>query len=267
MAWTRRYEEPEPQRVNKWLAQSGVCSRREAEALIADGLVSIDGETVADAGRKILPGQTLTLADRAAESLVGFTAVLNKPVGYVSGQPEPGHTPAVRLLTRGNLVGKGEAPASGASLPPLGRLDEDSRGLLILSSDGVLAKAVIGPESDLEKEYLVRVTGQVEERKLGRLRHGLELDGRKLKPAKVSVVEGNTLRFVLKEGRKRQIRRTCDLVGLRVVDLLRVRVGPLNLGDLPEGRWRLLRPDERDAIIRASIPSGPRTVPSPPRRT
>lgn len=267
MAWTRRYEEPEPQRVNKWLAQSGVCSRREAEALIADGLVSIDGETVADAGRKILPGQTLILADRAAQTLAGFTAVLNKPVGYVSGQPEPGHTPAVRLLTKANLVGEGEAPASTASLPPLGRLDEDSRGLLILSDDGVLAKAVIGPESDLDKEYVVRVAGQVEERKLARLRHGLELDGRKLKPAKVTVVEGNTLRFVLKEGRKRQIRRMCDLVGLRVVDLLRVRIGPLKLGDLPEGRWRLLTADERDAMIRASIPSAPKTAPSPRGRT
>jgi 23S rRNA pseudouridine2604 synthase len=267
MAWTRRYDEPEPQRVNKWLAQSGVCSRREAEALIAEGLVSIDGDTVSDAGRKILPGQTLTLADRAAEALEGFTAVLNKPVGYVSGQPEPGHTPAVRLLTKANLLGEGEAPATNASLPPLGRLDEDSRGLLILSDDGVLAKAVIGPESDLDKEYLVRVAGQVDERKLARLRHGLELDGRKLKPAKVSVVEGNTLRFVLKEGRKRQIRRMCDLVGLRVVDLLRVRVGPLALGDLPEGRWRLLTVEERAAMVRASIPSGPTRAPSPQRRT
>lgn len=267
MAWTRRYDEPEPQRVNKWLAQSGVCSRREAEALIADGLVSIDGETVADAGRKILPGQTLTLANRAAKQLEGFTAVLNKPVGYVSGQPEPGHTPAVRLLTKANLVGLGEAPASNASLPPLGRLDEDSRGLLILSDDGVLAKAIIGPESDLDKEYVVRVAGQVDERKLARLRHGLALDGRQLKPARVSVVEGNTLRFILKEGRKRQIRRMCDLVGLRVVDLLRVRVGPLNLGELPEGRWRVLSPQEREAMIRASTPSGPQRAPSPRRPT
>lgn len=267
MAWTRRYDEPEPQRVNKWLAQSGVCSRREAEALIADGLVSIDGETVSDAGRKILPGQTLTLADRAARQLEGFTAVLHKPVGYVSGQPEPGHTPAVRLLTKANLIGEGEAPASNASLPPLGRLDEDSRGLLLLSDDGVLAKAIIGPASDLDKEYVVRVTGQVDERKLARLRHGLALDGRQLKPAKVGVVEGNTLRFVLKEGRKRQIRRMCDLVGLRVVDLLRVRVGPLKLGDLPEGRWRVLSAAEREAMIRASIPSGPKTAPSPRRPT
>jgi 23S rRNA pseudouridine2604 synthase len=253
MTWTRRYEEAEPQRVNRWLAQSGVCSRREAEALIADGLVSIDGERVDDAGRKILPGQTLTLADRAAGQLEGFTAVLNKPVGYVSGQPEPGQTPAVRLLTKATLVGEGAAiPDAKMSLPPLGRLDMDSHGLLVLSNDGVLAKAVIGPQSELDKEYLVRVNGQIGEAKLARLRHGLSLDGRQLKPAKVGVVSGQTLRFVLTEGRNRQIRRMCELVGLHVVDLQRVRIGPLKLGDLPEGRWRLLTGAEREAIIRAS---------------
>ncbi|WP_337185292.1 pseudouridine synthase [Phenylobacterium sp.] len=255
MSWTRRYDEAEPQRVNRWLAQNGVCSRREAEALIAEGRVSIDGETVADAGRKILPGQTLTLAGRAdgAGALgVGFTAVLNKPVGYVSGQPEPGYTPAVRLLTAANQVGEGAAPDARASLPPLGRLDMDSHGLLLLSDDGVLAKAVIGPESALDKEYVVRVAGQVTGEKLSRLRHGLSLDGRRLKPAKVGVIQGQTLRFVLKEGRKRQIRRMCDLVGLKVTDLLRVRIGPLDLGELPEGRWRRLTAEERDALIAAS---------------
>ncbi|RAK68845.1 pseudouridine synthase [Phenylobacterium kunshanense] len=252
MPWTRTYDEAEPQRVNRWLAQSGVCSRREAEALIADGLVSIDGETVSDAGRKILPGQTLTLADRAQGQLQGFTAVLNKPVGYVSGQPEPGQTPAVRLLTRAALIGDGAVPDARASLPPLGRLDMDSHGLLILSNDGVLAKAIIGPQSELDKEYLVRVAGQVAESKLARLRHGLSLDGRTLKPAKVNVVQGQTLRFVLKEGRNRQIRRMCEQVGLHVVDLQRTRIGPLKLGDLPEGRWRPLTAAERDAMIRAS---------------
>jgi 23S rRNA pseudouridine2604 synthase len=251
MSWTRRYEEPEPQRVNRWLAQSGVCSRREAEAAIADGLVSIDGQPVTDPGRKILPGQMLTLASRQA----AFTAVLHKPVGYVSGQPEPGQTPAVRLLTRAAQVGAGPVPDARASLPPLGRLDQDSRGLLLLSDDGVLAKAVIGPESALDKEYLVRVAGRIEEGKLKRLRHGLSLDGRQLKPAKVGVVSDQTLRFVLTEGRNRQIRRMCDLVGLHVTDLLRVRIGPLQLGDLAEGRWRALTPAEREALIAASVSS------------
>ncbi|MBI1198132.1 MAG: pseudouridine synthase [Phenylobacterium sp.] len=251
MAWTRRYDEAEPQRVNRWLAQSGVCSRREAEALIADGLVSIDGERVEDPGRKILPGQTLTVADRGEGA--DFAAMLNKPVGYVSGQPEPGQTPAARLLTRAALLGESDLiPDARMSLPPLGRLDMDSHGLLLLSNDGVLAKAVIGPQSSLDKEYLVRVAGQIAEPKLSRLRHGLSLDGRHLKPAKVSVVTGQTLRFVLTEGRNRQIRRMCEQVGLHVVDLQRVRIGPLRLGDLPEGRWRRLTPGEREAMIAAS---------------
>jgi 23S rRNA pseudouridine2604 synthase len=254
MGWTRRYDDPEPQRVNRWLAQSGVCSRREAEGLIADGRVSIDGETVTDPGRKIQPGQTLTLADVAGNGpALGFSAVLNKPVGVVSAQPEPGQVPAVRLLTRANLMGHSPAiPDRSTSLAPLGRLDMDSRGLLLLSDDGVLAKAVIGPASELDKEYVVRVTGQVTDDKLGRLRHGLTLDGRPLKPAKISLLQPQILRFVLKEGRNRQIRRMAEQVGLRVVDLQRVRIGPLKLGGLPEGRWRALTPEERAALVAAS---------------
>jgi 23S rRNA pseudouridine2604 synthase len=254
MAWTRRYDDAEPSRVNKWLAQQGVCSRREAEALITDGLVSIDGAKVEDVGRKILPGQTLTLADRAEAGLSAqLTAVLHKPVGVVSAQPEPGQTPAVRLLSKANRGGEAPSiPTADTSLAPLGRLDMDSRGLLLLSEDGVLAKAVIGPQSNLDKQYLVRVEGQVTEVKLKLLRHGLRLDGRQLKPAKVSIVAGQQLRFVLTEGRNRQIRRMCDLVGLTVTDLFRVRIGPLRLGDLPEGKWRALTPEEREALIRAS---------------
>jgi 23S rRNA pseudouridine2604 synthase len=247
---TRTYDGPEPVRVNKWLGQSGVCSRREADALIAEGLVSIDGEVVTDAGRRIEPGQTLTLADRAEAALAsGVTIVMHKPVGYVSGQPEPGKIPAARLLTAAHRLGEGEVPGADASLPPIGRLDEDSRGLLMLSSDGVVAKAVIGPESALDKEYLVRVTGEVTEKALAQLRHGIMLDGRVLKRAKVTHVEPHRLRFVLTEGRNRQIRRMCDTVGLKVTDLLRIRIGPIRLDGLPEGRWRLLTAEERSALL------------------
>ena len=251
MPWTRTYDEAEPQRVNRWLAQSGVCSRREAESLIARGLVSIDGLTVADAGRKIEPGQTLTLADAATGALQGaLTVVLHKPVGVVSAQPEPGQVPAVRLLTRDTLVGESPViPGRDTRLAPVGRLDMDSRGLLILSEDGVVAKAVIGPQSELEKEYRVAVIGEITRARLDRLRHGLELDGRRLKRADVSVISEGRLRIVLREGRNRQIRRMCELVELKVVDLFRVRVGPVRLGDLPERRWRLLTAEERAALV------------------
>lgn len=255
MAFTRTYDGAEPMRVNKWLGQTGVCSRREAESLIAEGLVSIDGETISDAGRKIEPGQTLTLNDHAEAALAsGMTLVLHKPIGFVSGQPDPGKIPAVRLLKTANRVGDGETPARDASLPPIGRLDEDSRGLLLLSSDGVVAKAVIGPASELDKEYLVVVEGVVTEGKLSRLRHGLELNDKPLKPARVTQIEPQRLRFILKEGKYRQIRRMCELVGLEVVDLYRTRIGPLELGDLPEGRWRHLTAEERAALIANSAP-------------
>src|SRR3954452_18921535 len=202
MAWTRTYDGAEPQRVNRWLAQSGVCSRREAEALIARGLVSIDGEPVPAPGRKIAAGQTLTLADDTAAPVGGpLTVMLHKPVGIVSGQPDPGQVPAVRLLTGAALFGEAAAiPGRDSRLAPVGRLEKDSRGLLILSEDGVVAKPVIGPASSLEKEYRVEVAGQVTGRKLRMLRHGLRLDGRDLKRAQVDVVEGQRLRFVLTEG-------------------------------------------------------------------
>jgi 23S rRNA pseudouridine2604 synthase len=269
MAWSRRYDEPEPQRVNRWLAQNGVCSRRDAEGLIAQGLISIDGERVADPGRKIGPGQTLVLADAAADLLgQSLSVVLNKPVGVVSAQPEGRQVPAVRLLTRETLVGESPSiPGRDTRLAPLGRLDMDSHGLLILSDDGVLAKAVIGPESNLDKEYLVRVAGEITEARLARLAHGLSLDGRKLRPAKVTLAGEQRLRFVLNEGRNRQIRRMCELVDLRVTDLYRLRIGPLRLGDLKEGRWRVLTPAERAALIERSVrrPPGPDVGAAPAR--
>lgn len=253
MAWTRTYEDGEPQRVNKWLGQSGVCSRREAEGLIEAGLVSIDGEVVTDAGRKILPGQTLTLADKAQKKLgSALTIMIHKPEGIVSSQPEGEQIPAVRLIRFDSLWGSADVvPGRDSKLAPVGRLDMDSRGLLILSEDGVLAKALIGPDSTLDKEYEVRVTGAVTDRKLRLLRHGLHLDGRELKPAQVTHEGDTTLRFVLHEGRNRQIRRMCEAVDLLVVDLFRVRIGPLILGTLPEGKWRALSGEERTALIGA----------------
>ncbi len=251
MTFSKTYHGDDPIRVNKWLGQSGVCSRREAEALIEQGLVSIDGETLASPGHKILPGQTLTLKEAGTEKLgAKLTIVLNKPVGYVSAQPEGDQIPAARLVRKKNLHGESDSiPGSKTLLAPLGRLDQDSRGLLLLSEDGVLAKAIIGPESDVEKEYSVQVHGNITPAILEKLRFGLELDGRQLKRAEVSQERNDRLRFVLKEGRKRQIRRMCKAVGLSVVDLLRVRIGSVSLTDLPEGMWRPLNTSERASLI------------------
>ena len=221
--------------------------------MIAEGRVEIDGAIVRDPGRKIEPGQVLRILDAPQGADEKLTILLHKPVGYVSGQPEPGRVPAARLLTAANAV-DAHAPAieAGRIFPPVGRLDLDSRGLLILSDDGVVAKAVIGPDSRIDKEYLVAVEGPLDDRKIARLRHGLTLDGRLLKPAGVERIGLQNLRFTLTEGRNRQIPRVCECVGLLVVDLLRERIGPIELGDLAEGRWRTLRPDERAALLRAN---------------
>lgn len=254
-AWTKAYDGAEPVRINKWLATEGVCSRREADALIEQGLVEIDGKPITELGERIVPGQTIKLNSRAAHKLDSqISIVFNKPVGYVSGTPEPGEIPAIRLITKASLKGEAHTiPGRNNKMAPLGRLDKDSRGLLILSEDGVLAKAVIGPLSEVDKEYLVRVLGEITPEKVALLRHGLELDGRKLRPAKVNAESKDILRFVLAEGRNRQIRRMCSLVHLRVADLQRIRVGPVALGNLPEGKWRPLSHKERAALIAASV--------------
>lgn len=244
------YKGDAPQRLNKFMAQNGMCSRREAEAYIADGLVSIDGRQVSEPGQKISPGETVELEAVGSK----ISVIINKPMGIVSAQPDPGQVPAARLLTRANLRGpaSGSMPTKAHSLPPLGRLDMDSHGLLILSEDGVLAKALIGPDHSLEKDYRVKVKGHITDEKIKLLCHGLSLDDRKLKRAKVTHEGGQMLRFILREGRNRQIRRMAELVDLRVVDLFRTRIGPLKLGYLKEGKWRFLTPEERTKLIKAS---------------
>ena len=249
------YSGEEPVRVNKFMAQNGLCSRREAEALIGEGQVLVDGKVISEPGHKLNPGETVELKSGSNAKLQSKISVLiHKPVGIVSAQPDPGQVPAARLLTKANLRGpaKDVMPGRNSSLPPLGRLDMDSRGLLILSDDGVLAKALIGPESGLEKDYRVKVKGTITPDKIAKLCYGLSLDERPLKRAKVTQVGDQVLRFILREGRNRQIRRMAELVDLRVVDLFRTRIGPLKLGSLREGKWRFLTEEERATLIRAS---------------
>lgn len=237
-------------RLSKLMSEQGLCSRREADSYIERGWVLVDGEPVTELGTRILPTQRITLK-RAAQNQqeTRVTILINKPVGYVSGQAEDNHKPAVTLINASTRYAADKAPLTYSpahlyGLAPAGRLDIDSQGLLVLTQDGRIAKQLIGEDSAIEKEYLVRVQGQLAGNGLNMLCHGLKLDGAALKPAKVSWQNEDQLRFILREGKKRQIRRMCELVGLKVTGLKRVRIGKVKLGDLPVGQWRYLRADE-----------------------
>jgi 23S rRNA pseudouridine2604 synthase len=240
----------EPTRIAKIMAARGLCSRREAEHLIAQGWVYVEGDQITEPGTRIMPNALITLDKQASELLhKKITVLLHKPVGLVSGQPEKGYMPAVSLIVPENQYVQEQTsfvlrPENLVGLAPAGRLDIDSHGLLVLTQDGVLARRLIGSDSKIDKEYLVRFEGQLTDQKLRLLNHGLSLDGKVLKPAQVTLLNENQLKFILWEGKKRQIRRMCDLVGLKVTQLKRVRIGNIMLGDLPYGKWRILRADE-----------------------
>ncbi|QDX82814.1 pseudouridylate synthase [Denitratisoma sp. DHT3] len=236
-------------RISKLMAERGLCSRREADSYIEQGLVYVDGQRVTELGTRAAPDAEITLGGAARLSQSKrVTILLHKPVGYVSGQAEDGHQPAVTLISeRSHFSGDKTQrfyPAHLRGLAPAGRLDIDSTGLLVLTQDGRVARRLIGEDSTVDKEYLVRVEGHIAANGLALLNHGLSLDGKALRPARVEWLNDDQLRFVLREGRKRQIRRMCELVGLRVAGLKRVRIGRVRLGDLPQGQWRYLRADE-----------------------
>ncbi|MDD2720530.1 MAG: pseudouridine synthase [Gallionella sp.] len=238
-------------RLSKRMSELGLCSRREADGYIAKGWVEVDGVVVSELGSKVLPGQRVTLRNAAqATQQQRVTILINKPVGYVSGQAEHGYKPASALLSASTHWAEDESPiqfdrSQFIGLAPAGRLDIDSQGLLVLTQDGRIAKRLIGEDSTVDKEYLVRVKGQLNEGGLALLCQGLKLDGEYLKPAKVSWQNEDQLRFVLREGKKRQIRRMCELVGLSVTGLKRIRIGKVKLGKLPLGQWRYLGENEQ----------------------
>ncbi|WP_081062123.1 pseudouridine synthase [Burkholderia cepacia] len=246
-------------RLSKRMSELGMCSRREADEWIEKGWVLVDGERIDTLGTKVRADQKIEIDERAsAAQAAQVTILLHKPVGYVSGQAEDGYEPAAVLITRANRWSGDHSPVRFSpqhlhALAPAGRLDIDSTGLLVLTQNGVIAKQLIGEQSDIDKEYLVRVRfgerlididQHFPAESLAKLRHGLELDGVALKPAMVSWQNGEQLRFVLREGKKRQIRRMCELVGLDVIGLKRVRMGRVMLGALPQGQWRYLSADE-----------------------
>ena len=245
------------------MAALGLCSRREADDWIARGWVRVNGRP-AEMGVKVLPADRIEVDRRAeGQQAAQVTVLLHKPMGYVSGQAEDGHEPAAVLFTAANRWREDRSAHRFASsqhrgLAPSGRLDIDSVGLLVLTQDGRVARQLIGEDSLVEKEYLVRVSYPTPQcdvtrnvqaafpgERLARLCHGLSLDGQALKPARVDWQNPEQLRFVLQEGKKRQIRRMCEQVGLKVVGLKRVRIGRIVLGNLPVGQWRYLGEGER----------------------
>jgi 23S rRNA pseudouridine2604 synthase len=244
------------------MAELGLCSRREADAWIEQGWVRVNGQ-VAEMGMQVGSTDRITVEREAqAQQEQQVTVLLHKPMGYVSGQAEDGHEPAMVLFQArnqwsGDTTRIRFSPAQFKGLAPAGRLDIDSVGLLVMTQDGRVARQLIGEDADMEKEYLVRVTctgpqGDISVNvqahfpaaQMQRLRHGLSLDGKPLKPAQVEWQNPEQLRFVLKEGKKRQIRRMCEQVGLKVVGLKRIRMGRISLGALPVGEWRYLGPKE-----------------------
>jgi 23S rRNA pseudouridine2604 synthase len=246
-----RHENPDDPRLSKRMSEMGLCSRREADAWIENGWVKVDGKVVDVLGVRVSPIARIEVA-KAAEQHQSeqVTILLHKPIGYVSGQAEDGYTPAAALIKPENRWADDPSdtkfkPGHLRGLAPAGRLDIDSTGIIVFTQDGRVAKRLIGSHSEVEKEYLVRVEGKLDDPGMKRLQHGLELDGVKLKPARVSWQNENQLRFVLREGRKRQIRRMCEAVGLVVTGLKRVRSGSVSLGALPVGQWRYLRRDEK----------------------
>ena len=254
---TTRAEPPASEqgvRLSKLISERGIASRREADDWIDAGWVRVDG-AMAVLGQRVRPEQNIEIDPRATKQQAKqVTILLHKPIGYVSAQPEDGYQPAVVLVTAANRWSGDNSsfsyhPGQLRHLAPAGRLDIASPGLLVLTQDGRVAKLLIGDETRVEKEYLVRVRYQGEgdfpERSMRLLHHGLELDGVALRPARVSWQNEDQLRFVLREGKKRQIRRMCEAVGLEVLGLKRVRIGSVSLGNMPAGQWRYLDEGER----------------------
>ena len=241
---TRDSRNRPPERLQKILARAGFGSRRASEALIAAGRVRVNGE-VAALGDRADPETDRIEVDGAVvgirPGLVHY--LLNKPAGVVTTASDP----------RGRPTVVGLVPAEPRVFP-VGRLDADTEGLLLLTNNGELAHRLTHPSFGVDKEYLADVDGRPTRGALRRLREGVELDDGPTAPAKVSLVGDRLLRITIHEGRKRQVRRMCEAVGLPVRRLVRVRIGPIADRRLAPGEWRALEPDEVRALERAAAP-------------
>ncbi|MDP8922565.1 MAG: rRNA pseudouridine synthase [Chloroflexota bacterium] len=229
------------ERLQKYLARSGVASRRASEELIAQGRVSVNGTVVTALGTAVDPTADRVAVDGRPVSppRARTYVLLYKPPGIVSTAHDPEGRPTVVDLV-----------PSSARLYPIGRLDYDSEGLILLSDDGDLTVTLTHPRHEVEKEYYALVDHPLSDAALDRLRSGVLLDGRRTAPAIVERARpgvgggGYWLRVVLREGRNRQVRRMIEAVGGHVLRLVRTRIGPLRLSDLEPGEWRDLTDDE-----------------------
>ncbi|MBS1882666.1 MAG: rRNA pseudouridine synthase [Actinobacteria bacterium] len=224
-------------RLAKYLAHGGVASRRKAEEIIAKGLVTVGGEVVIDPARDVGDGDDVRVNGAPVGAEAREVWAVNKPAGVVSTAREPGARRAVVELVD-----------SGARLYPVGRLDADSTGLLLLTNDGALANRLTHPRYEVAKTYRARLARPPAKRELARLREGVELEDGPTAPAQVRAVGEREIEIVLREGRNRQVRRMVDAVGNRVVALRRIGFGPLVLGDLAEGKARRLSEAEVEEL-------------------
>lgn len=229
-------------RISKLLTDQGICSRTKTEEWVEKKYIKANDKIILKPEHKIDVKDFILIDKRAIHELKDQkTIVMNKPKNFVSSFDDPKYKLALSLATEKNYVGKKYSPLHLKSFGVVGRLDADSRGLLLYTQDGHFAKSIIGENSTTDKEYFVKVKGKITDDKLSLLRYGLSLDGKKLKKAIVEKVSDQQLKFILTEGKNRQIRRMCGAVQLEVIDLLRVRIGRIHLPKtLKEGQWLFL---------------------------
>jgi 23S rRNA pseudouridine2605 synthase len=230
-------------RLVKYLAHGGVASRRRAEELIAAGRVRIGGRTVTDPARDVDESSGVEVDGRPVSPEAPEVWMVNKPIGVVSTAREPGRRRAVVELVD-----------SRARLYPVGRLDADSTGLIVLTNDGELANRLTHPRHGVPRSYRVTLRRPAGESQLGRLRRGVQLDDGPARAARVTRVSARVIEVTIREGRNRQVRRMIEAVGNEVAALRRVRFGGLRLGALPEGRARRLRSAEIERLWKDSRP-------------
>ncbi len=228
-------------RLAKYLAHAGVASRRAAERLIAEGRVRVAGKVVTDPARDVDESSRVEVEGAAVAPEPREVWAVNKPKGVVSTAREPGKRRAVTQLVE-----------SSRRLYPVGRLDADSTGLILLTNDGELANRLTHPRYGVPKTYLVELARSPAEADLDRLRSGLQLDDGPTAPAEVELLGEREVEITIREGRKRQVRRMAEAIGNEVEDLTRIRIGALDLGDLRRGEARRLDPREIDALWKDS---------------